>query len=135
FCSYSSLSRQLCHRFIATGSKVLGWVPNLPFHIHHLMVRRSRILEILTFLPHSQASAPWFSIGVAFGRVHYLLTEFVSVWFPNSPLGRFRIALLTNPLSTWFRLRNSWSVWSDAGTEAQYLVWRKEWGRKRLGSR
>ena len=76
-----------------------------------------------------------FSIGVAFGAVYYLLVEFVPTRFPTSPLGRLRTALLTNPLSTWFRLRDGWAVWSDAGIEAQYLAWCKEWDRKRLAAK
>ena len=76
-----------------------------------------------------------FSIGVAFGAVYYLLVEFVPTRFPKSLLGRLRTALLTNPLSTWFRLRDGWAVWSDAGVEAQYLAWRKEWDRKRLAAK
>ena len=66
---------------------------------------------------------------------YYFLVELVPVRRPQSLPGQARILLLINPISTWFRLRDGWAVWSDAGVEAQYLVWRKEWDRKRLAAK
>ena len=71
-------------------------------------------------------------MGVVFGAAYYLLVEFVSVRFPSSLPGRVRTAILTNPICAWFRLRDGWAVWPDAGTEAQYHLWRKEWDRQRM---
>ena len=85
---------------------------------------------------HTASQVLWgFGIGVAFGAAYYLLTEFVAVRFPSSLPGRLRTAILTNSLCAWFRLRDGWAVWPDAGTEAQYLLWRKEWDRQRMSAK
>ena len=72
-----------------------------------------------------------FGIGVLFGSTYYTLVELIPTRRPTSLLGRFRTALLTNPISSWFRLRDGWAVWADAGTEAQYWRWREEWDARR----
>ncbi|EJF57208.1 PAP2-domain-containing protein [Dichomitus squalens] len=136
FLSFLILHFSLRHRFVPTGSKVLNWARDI-FLFTFITSWSVGVAYSRYYLSyHTPKQVLYgFSIGVTFGTFYYLLTEFVPVRFPNSPLGRFRTALLTNPLSTWFRLRDGWSVWSDAGTEAQYLVWRKEWDRKRLAAK
>ena len=39
--------------------------------------------------------------------------------------------MLASAPAAWFRLRDGWAVWGDAGTEAQYWAWRAEWERAR----
>ena len=99
----------------------------MPNHGRRLIICRRYYLSY-----HSATQVLWgFAIGVSFGSTYYLIVEFISTRWPHSLLGRFRTALLTNPLSTWFRLRDGWVVWSDAGTEVQYHRWREEWDQKR----
>ena len=85
---------------------------------------------------HAPHQVLWgFGIGVVFGTTYYLLVEYIPTRRPHSLLGKFRTAVLANPLSTWFRLRDGWSVWADSGTEVQWLLWREEWDRQRLGAK
>ena len=158
FLGFLFLHFSLRHRFVPTGFKVLDWARDI-FLFAFITLWSVAVAYSRCVLNSSHPSVPistdtrlfscryylsyhtakqvlcGFSIGVAFGAVYYLLVEFVPTRFPTSLLGRLRTALLTNPLSTWFRLRDGWAVWSDAGIEAQYLAWRKEWDRKRLAAK
>jgi hypothetical protein len=50
-------------------------------------------------------------------------------WFrrddPRAFLGRIRTWILTNEVSTWFRLRDGWLIWDDAGRELEWQAWRR----------
>lgn len=47
---------------------------------------------------------------------------------PAPPL---RQIMLDHPLAVAFRVRDSWTVWSDGGIEQEYGRWRSEWERRR----
>ena len=69
---------------------------------------------------HSASQVLWgYAIGVAFGSKYYLLVEHAPRRYPQSLLGRLRAGLLASAPAAWFRLRDGWAVWGDAGTEAQ----------------
>lgn len=77
---------------------------------------------------HSARQVLWgVAIGVVFGVVFYTLAEFIPVRHPKSLLGRLRNAVLSNPLSVWFRLRDGWLVYPDGGIEEQWAAWRSRW--------
>ena len=157
FASFLFLHFALRHRFVSTGFAVLdyariiflyafilGWSCAVAFSRYVLTTRLPRPSASPRFTQHiarfrryylsyhSGAQVCWgFGIGVAFGTTYYILLELVPTRWPNAPLGRLRAALLTHPLCAWFRLRDGWAVWADAGTEAQYLRWRAEWDARR----
>ncbi|KAH9832618.1 PAP2-domain-containing protein [Rhodofomes roseus] len=79
---------------------------------------------------HTPRQVIWgLSIGVLFGTWYYAVVEVLPTMWPRSSLGRARAAVLENPVSTWFRIRDGWAVWSDGGKEIEWLRWRAEWSR------
>ncbi|PIL24726.1 hypothetical protein GSI_12612 [Ganoderma sinense ZZ0214-1] len=133
FAGFLALHFSLRHRFVSTGFRLLDWARDI-FLFSFIISWSVAVAYSRYYLSyHTASQVLWgFGIGVAFGAAYYLLMEFVSVRFPNSLPGRLRTAILTNPLCAWFRLRDGWAVWPDAGTEAQYRLWRKEWDRQRI---
>ncbi|KAL0953879.1 hypothetical protein HGRIS_005053 [Hohenbuehelia grisea] len=84
---------------------------------------------------HSEHQVLWGAgIGVTFGLTLYLLAELIPVRHPQSPLGKFRAYLLTNPISTWIRLRDGWAIWPDAGQEEEWQRWRAQWDKRRTSA-
>lgn len=81
---------------------------------------------------HSARQVLWgVGIGVTFGLVYYAVVEGIPAIRPQSLPGRVRTALLSNPVSTWCRLRDSWAVYPDGGLEAQWLRWKADWDASR----
>lgn len=64
-------------------------------------------------------------IGIIFATAFYTLAELVPTRRPKSLLGTIRMWILTNELSTWFRMRDGWLVWDDAGRETEWQTWRR----------
>ena len=84
---------------------------------------------------HTRPQVVWgFCIGLLFGATYYTAVELVPQHRPHSPLGRLRAWALTNPVSTWCRVRDGWVVYPDGGTEAHWLEWRKGYETRRLGT-
>ncbi|KAI1791781.1 PAP2-domain-containing protein [Ganoderma leucocontextum] len=136
FASFLVLHFSLRHRFVSTGFRFLDWARDIFLFAFIVLWSGAVAYSRYYLLYHTSSQVLWgIGIGVAFGTTYYLVAEFVPVRFPNSRLGRLRTACLTNPLCTWFRLRDGWAVWPDAGTEAQYVLWRKEWDRQRTSAK
>ena len=75
---------------------------------------------------HSALQVLWgVGIGITFGIVFYTLAELVPARRPKSFLGTIRTWILTNEVSTWFRLRDGWLIWDDAGRELEWQAWRR----------
>ncbi|KAF9778314.1 PAP2 superfamily-domain-containing protein [Thelephora terrestris] len=75
---------------------------------------------------HTAPQVLWgIGIGIAFGTVFYTLAELIPTRCPKSILGRIRTWILTNDVSTWFRIRDGWLVWDDAGHEVEWWEWRR----------
>jgi hypothetical protein len=75
---------------------------------------------------HSASQVLWgVGIGIIFGTVFYALTEFIPTRRPKSFLGTIRTWILTNEVSTWFRVRDGWLIWDDAGRETEWQRWRR----------
>ncbi|KZT56813.1 PAP2-domain-containing protein [Calocera cornea HHB12733] len=70
-------------------------------------------------------------IGVAIGAIWYILVEYLPVFYPSSFFGTWRTWFLQSDVASRFRIRDSWAVWSDGGTDAEWGVWKIEWDRKR----
>ncbi|KAH9967185.1 PAP2-domain-containing protein [Russula dissimulans] len=80
---------------------------------------------------HSVSQILWgSSIGITFGSSFYLVTELIPARRPNSLFGKAQSSLLTNPISTWLRIRDGWAVWPDGGLEDQWHLWNREWRRR-----
>ncbi|KZV68243.1 hypothetical protein PENSPDRAFT_653381 [Peniophora sp. CONT] len=131
FATFLVLHLHFRHRFVSTGSWIIdksfrlllhaafiGWAGIVAYSRHYLQY-------------HSTAQVLWgVSIGVVFALVFYAVTELIPTKRPDSPLGRLRTYALANPISSWFRLRDGWEVWSDSGIEENWQIWRREWDRK-----
>lgn len=75
---------------------------------------------------HSASQVLWgVGIGIIFGATFYTLAEWIPERWPESILGKIRIWILTNEVSTWFRLRDGWLIWDDAGREVEWQMWRR----------
>ncbi|KAI0372626.1 PAP2-domain-containing protein [Pilatotrama ljubarskyi] len=136
FASFLLLHFTLRHRFVTTGYPILDIARDVALYTFILTWAGAVAFSRYYLLYHSIPQVLWgFGIGVAFGTAYYMLVEYIPIRKPQSLMGRLRTTLLANPLSTWFRLRDGWSVWADSGMEAQWLRWREEWDRRRLGAK
>ncbi|KAI0675790.1 PAP2-domain-containing protein [Trametes maxima] len=136
FASFLFLHFSLRHRFVSTGFRILDYARDILLFAFIFSWAAAVAFSRYYLSYHSLPQVLWgFGIGVVFGAVYYTAVEYIPTRNPNSLLGRFRTALLTNPLSTWFRLRDGWAVWADSGTEAQWFRWREEWDRQRLDAK
>lgn len=114
------------HRFPPTGSKRVD-----------LFLRLLVVLGLITWAGgvaysryalgyHSAPQVLWgIGIGISFGTGFYTLTELIPTRCPKSVLGRIRTWILMNGVSTWFRVRDGWLIWGDAGHEAEWEAWRR----------
>ncbi|KAG7093741.1 hypothetical protein E1B28_007392 [Marasmius oreades] len=60
-------------------------------------------------------------IGSSFAVFVYAILELLPF---SSDLKSF---LLTNPVSTFFEIRDGWAVWPDGGRQEEWKRWRREW--------
>ncbi|KAI0738484.1 PAP2-domain-containing protein [Daedaleopsis nitida] len=128
FASFLVLHFSLRHRFVSTGFPLLDHVRDILLLVCIVTLSGAVAFSRYYLSYHSIPQVLWgFGIGVLFGSSYYVLTEYIPTRWQDSLLGRLRTALLKNSVSTWFRLRDGWAVWSDAGTEAQYWRWRNDW--------
>ncbi|EIW58559.1 PAP2-domain-containing protein [Trametes versicolor FP-101664 SS1] len=136
FASFLILHFTLRHRWTPTGFRTLDLARDVFLYAFILAWAGAVAFSRYYLSYHSIPQVLWgFGIGVAFGTTYYMLVEHIPTRRPNSLLGEFRTALLANPVSTWFRIRDGWLVWPDSGTEAQWLRWREEWNRQRLDAK
>lgn len=71
-------------------------------------------------------------VGAVFGTLTYIIVELIPTQYPQSALGRLRTQLLSHPVTTWLRVKDGWSVWSDGGREEEWQRWRERWERQRV---
>ncbi|KAI0076869.1 PAP2-domain-containing protein [Panus rudis PR-1116 ss-1] len=122
------------HRFVSTGSRILDILRTIVLYWGIATVAGAVAYSRYHLTYHTARQVFWgFTIGIIFGTFYYSLVELIPARKPQSVLGRVKISLLSSPLFTWFRLRDSWDVWPDGGMEVQYGRWRAEWDAKRLG--
>ncbi|KAI0794443.1 PAP2-domain-containing protein [Fomes fomentarius] len=120
------------HRFTSTGFVLIDYVRTILLFTGILGVSVAVAFSRYYLSYHTIPQVFWgFGIGVLFGSTYYTLVEYLPTRYPSSLFGKLRTTLLKSPISAWFRLRDGWAVWADAGTEAQYWRWREEWDRKR----
>ncbi|EKM50614.1 uncharacterized protein PHACADRAFT_129960 [Phanerochaete carnosa HHB-10118-sp] len=116
------------HRFVPTGSLLLDNIRNLVVYLGIIAWTAAVAFSRYALTYHSTRQVLWgVGIGVVFGTVFYLVVEVVPATRPKSLPGRFRNAVLSNPVLTWFRLRDGWAVYPDGGTETQWLTWKARW--------
>ena len=133
----------LFHRLAFTGLPP----PCSPIQWYRIYLCRSRVFQVssrvswqirrcqhlismhryyLTY--HTAPQVVWgFSIGLLFGSVYYAVVELLPIHSPQSMAGRTRTWILTNPVSTWLRLRDGWAVYPDSGTETHWQQWRSRY--------
>lgn len=121
------------HRFVSTGSRFLDLVWKVTVYIGLILWAASVAFSRYYLSYHTAHQVMWgVVIGILFGSSYYVTIELIPARSPDSVLGRARAAVLSNPLCTWFRVRDGWAVWEDGGNEAQWLRWRDEWDRRRF---
>ncbi|KNZ75141.1 Dolichyldiphosphatase 1, partial [Termitomyces sp. J132] len=82
---------------------------------------------------HSTSQVLWgVGIGILLGISLYVVAELIPRKRPFSILGKTKRALLSHPLSQWFRIRDGWAVWTDGGREGEWTRWRNEWERRQI---
>lgn len=121
------------HRFSSSG------IPFLDFawrtFLYLALVSWAAIVAYSRFhlMYHTPHQILWgLGIGTVFGISLYCIAELIPFQSPNSTLGKTRIFLVANPVSTWLQLRDGWMVWGDAGREADWERWRTHWERRFL---
>ncbi|KAA1470209.1 PAP2-domain-containing protein [Dentipellis sp. KUC8613] len=115
------------HQFVSTGYRIVDALFQLALHSALIGWAATVAYSRLHLAYHSPSQVLWgVSLGIGFAVVFYLAAELIPTKRPNSYLGIVRTQLITNPVSTWLRLRDGWLVWPDGGVEEQWLAWRKE---------
>jgi len=131
FATFLILHLHFRHRFVSTGNWFVDKLFRLSLHAAFISWAGTVAYSRYYLSYHSAVQVLWgISIGIVFGAAFYTMTELIPTQLPDSHLGRFRIFLLDNPISTWFRIRDGWAVWPDSGTENQWHLWRTEWEKK-----
>ncbi|GBE89565.1 Dolichyldiphosphatase [Sparassis crispa] len=120
------------HRFISTGYLALDLIRVVVLYFS-LAIWAGGVAYSRFYLSyHTIPQVLWgLGLGALFGTCYYTLVELLPSRYPHSVLGKMKAAVIANPASTWFRMRDSWAVWADGGVEAQWLRWRTEWCRIR----
>ena len=131
------------HRFTPTGNKYVDLLLRLAVVLGLVAWAGGVAFSRSVFCPPQVIKADWWAsryalgyhsasqvlwgvgIGVAFGTVFYTLAELVPTRRPKSFLGTIRTWILANEVSTWFRLRDGWLLWEDAGREVEWQAWRR----------
>ncbi|TRM57937.1 hypothetical protein BD626DRAFT_464364 [Schizophyllum amplum] len=128
FWAFLTCHLYLRHRFASSGNAALDQCFRMFVYVGIACLSGAVAYSRYYLMYHSVRQVVWgFSIGVACGSALYMLAVQIPRRRPNSLLGRFKMFLLTNPVSTWCQLRDGWAVWPDAGREAEWLRWRSEW--------
>ncbi|KAF8347907.1 PAP2-domain-containing protein [Amanita rubescens] len=132
FAAFLACHMYFTHRFSSTGSTVLdvlwrfivysvlySWAGAVAYSRYHLGY-------------HNEYQIVWgLAIGAIAGVFVYTFAELIPTRRPHSLLGQFKAFLLTNPVSTWFQLRDGWALWSDGGHEDEWVRWRIRWDQQR----
>lgn len=56
----------------------------------------------------------------------FLILRAATRYRQRSRAARLRRTLLAHPLAEYFRLRDSWAVFTDGGSEEAYWTWRRK---------
>ncbi|KAI0057433.1 hypothetical protein BV25DRAFT_1812448 [Artomyces pyxidatus] len=132
FATFLVLHLHFRHRFVSTGYWIVDQVFRIALHAAFITWAAVVAYSRYYLAYHSIAQVLWgVFIGIAFAVPFYIVTELVPTRCPDSLLGKTRLFILTNPVSTWLRVRDGWAVWPDSGTEEQWQAWQKEWKRQR----
>ncbi|KZV91486.1 PAP2-domain-containing protein [Exidia glandulosa HHB12029] len=76
---------------------------------------------------HTESQVFWGAgLGVFLGIAMYSFAELIPRWYPSSLPSRLRRILLSHPLAEYFRLRDTWAVFPDGGSEEAYWIWRRK---------
>jgi len=114
------------HRFTPTGNTLVDLLLRLLVAIALIAWAGGVAYSRYALGYHTAPQVLWgIGIGIAFGAVFYTLAELIPTRCPKSVLGRIRTWILTNGVSTWFRIRDGWLVWDDAGHEVEWQEWRR----------
>ncbi|KAJ8094599.1 hypothetical protein PM082_010605 [Marasmius tenuissimus] len=122
FSTFLILHMYFRHRFSSTGYPILDRAFRALVHLALLAWAGGVAYSRYHLKYHSPHQIFWgLSIGIAFASILYASLELLP--FSSS----FKSALLNNPIAIWLQIRDGWAVWPDAGREAEWKRWRKEW--------
>ncbi|KAF8635034.1 hypothetical protein AX15_000572 [Amanita polypyramis BW_CC] len=120
------------HKFSSTGSAVLDALWRLVVYLFLCFWAGVVAYSRYHLGYHNEHQIFWgLAIGAFTGLSVYVLAQLIPTRLPHSPLGQFKVFLLTNPVSTWFQLRDGWGVWPDGGREDEWVRWRIRWDQQR----
>ncbi|KAF9530374.1 PAP2-domain-containing protein [Crepidotus variabilis] len=116
------------HRFSSTGYAVIDTLWRITVYCG-LLAWTGLVAYSRYYLGYHNAYQIFWGLGIGatFGALLYLLSTAIPTWYPNSILGRFKIALITHPIFTWMQVRDGWAVWADGGRDEEWKRWRRKW--------
>ncbi|KAK7684389.1 hypothetical protein QCA50_012336 [Cerrena zonata] len=116
------------HRFVTTGYRIIDSLRDILLYIFIISWSASVAFSRYYLTYHTAEQVLWgYTIGIVFGLLYYTAVELVPSRAPHGLLGSLKTRLLTSTIFTWFRIRDSWTIWSDGGLDPQYLRWRTTW--------
>ncbi|KAI0288436.1 PAP2-domain-containing protein [Russula brevipes] len=131
FATFLILHLHFRHKFAPNGSWIADQVVRASVYIAAITWAAVVAYTRYHLSYHSVSQILWgVAIGVSFGINFYLVAELIPTRRPKTWLGRLRIYLLVNPVSTWLRIRDGWVVWPDSGWEDHWQLWNREWRRQ-----
>jgi len=121
------------HRFATTGNWMLDQLFRLIVYVGLVAWSAAVCYSRYHLTYHTSHQIIWGAgVGVGFGALTYLIAELIPAWWPKSPLGRLRIALLNHEIIVWLRIKDGWALWPDGGREEEWKTWRARWEAERL---
>lgn len=130
FSTFLILHIHFRHRFTSTGYVIVDQAFRLLVYMGLILWAALVCYSRYHLTYHTVDQVLWGClIGVAIGCVTYASCEYIPNNYPHTFLGKFRRGLLNSSILQWFRLRDGWSIWGDAGRESEWQKWRSEWER------
>ncbi|KAL0064405.1 hypothetical protein AAF712_008705 [Marasmius tenuissimus] len=123
FSTFLILHMYFRHRFSSTGYPILDRAFRALVHLALLAWAGGVAYSRYHLKYHSPHQIYWgLSIGIAYriDPIRFPRTPSVLSLPSSQPL-------LNNPIAIWLQIRDGWAVWPDAGREAEWKRWRKEW--------
>lgn len=133
FTTFLLLHMYFRHRFSSTGSKVIDTLWRVCVYLALLLWTGLVAYSRYSLGYHNLHQIFWgLVIGSLLGAFVYICAQLLPTMYPHSVLGQIKAWIISNPLSTWFQLRDGWDVYPDGGREGDWIRWRRDWEAKHL---